>query len=90
MSRSIQAKKEAMETAISLQASGAWDEQPAGPFWDYAHDWWICDKCPYVRESLRNGRMLTKGYVARTFCPCIRVCQFGYPYILTLVTKLQK
>ena len=53
-----------MQVALAMQEDGRFDDDDANPsFWSYARDWWIWDKCPYVKESVRNGRRLTRGYV---------------------------
>ncbi len=53
-----------MQAALAMQEEGRFDDDGSNPpFWSYARDWWIWDKCPYVKESLRNGRRLTRGYV---------------------------
>ncbi|MDD7200479.1 MAG: hypothetical protein PUH55_01530 [Spirochaetales bacterium] len=63
ISLKTKSKKQAMEKALEMQAEGAWEPSGDGSWWSYARDWWIWDKCPYVKESVRNGRRLTRGYV---------------------------
>lgn len=57
-------RRAAMQVALAMQEEGRFDDDDANPsFWSYVRDWWIWDKCPYVKESVRNGRRLTRGYV---------------------------
>ena len=57
-------KRDAEEWAAAQFRSNGYDRpQKRMSFASYAADWWIPEKCPYIRQRRTEGKSLSSGYV---------------------------